>query len=840
MQERVETVKVPELLAPAGGPSALNAAVRAGADAVYLGLENFNARRGAENFTLDDFQTYTDYCHLRGVKVYVTTNTLVITRELSDVLSLIENAYKKGADAFIVQDLGLAKVIADKMGAEFVHVSTQANIHSLSGLHAANAIGAKRVTLARELSSGEIENLARAAHELGMEIECFAHGAICVCYSGQCLLSSLIGARSANRGLCAQACRLPYTLLAGDSKREVSARTCSGPHLLSPKDMCTIDNLGDFARAGVDSLKIEGRMKSPEYVFAVLQVYREVIDKLAKTGEASATKEQVERLKASFSRGFTNGLLKGERGGDFMSYERPNNRGLFIGRVRSKRIFREGEIELEIETDAKIEVGDVLNVWTKHGATLLEIKDDVKTKGNKFKITTSVNCKDVREKDRVFRVRQACASFKSDFLRPRLGIEAKITMQLASPFLIEVTCPQENVSVKVEGDAVEKARTKAVTAAEVEEHFDRLGQTDFKVIAIITDLDEGVGIGFSAIHRLRNDALQALKKEIIEKNASVGAILSLAPNSSGANLSLAPFAAPQICVIATNPAMARLAKKNGADVYVPELNLKRGFSEVKGCLQSEPDQAGYPSDVNVMLPIVAHDAVGNSRENALAKEGIAKGVAKGVRLPLTCENDGATGGARHRFYCEDAASVFAAAARHAEFEIGQFFPVTNDAAIELANRLSPKAVWLSPELNLSQIKDVAKKINAEVGLFVFGRQRLMTCEHCILMSEGPCSENCTNCKRRQAPHYLKDRKDFEFPVKSDCFGRSTVYNSVDVDLSVNLGELKAAGISRFMIDSTFMDEDTLFRTISRFKEALKNPPKKRLPNTTTGHLFRGV
>ena len=116
----------------------------------------------------------------------------------------------------------------------------------------------------------------------------------------------------------------------------------------------------------------------------------------------------------------------------------------------------------------------------------------------------------------------------------------------------------------------------------------------------------------------------------------------------------------------------------------------------------------------------------------------------------------------------------------------------------------------------------------------------MTCEHCILMSEGPCSENCTNCKRRQAPHYLKDRKDFEFPVKSDCFGRSTVYNSVDVDLSVNLGELKAAGISRFMIDSTFMDEDTLFRTISRFKEALKNPPKKRLPNTTTGHLFRGV
>ena len=158
----------------------------------------------------------------------------------------------------------------------------------------------------------------------------------------------------------------------------------------------------------------------------------------------------------------------------------------------------------------------------------------------------------------------------------------------------------------------------------------------------------------------------------------------------------------------------------------------------------------------------------------------------------------------------------------------------------MVNKVAPEVLWLSPELNFGQIKDISQKINSEVGIFAFGRQRLMTCEHCVLMTEGHCNENCSNCKRRKVPHWLKDRKDSEFPAVSDCFGRSTIYNSVDIDLSPNLCELIDAGVSRFMIDSTFLDEDCLFRILSRFKEALNSPPKKRLPSTTTGHLFRGV
>ncbi|MDO4842279.1 MAG: peptidase U32 family protein, partial [Phoenicibacter congonensis] len=213
---------------PAGSPASLNAAVRGGADAVYLGLDNFNARRSADNFTTETLKDACDYCHSRGVKVYVTVNTIIITKELPELLRMVEKAHVAGADAFIVQDVGIAAAISDVFGPEKVHISTQMNIHNVAGVHAAKALGAGRITLARELSLGEIEQICDAAHELDMEIECFAHGAICVCYSGQCLMSSCIGARSANRGMCAQACRLPYSLLRGDEKANVK-RAGSAP-----------------------------------------------------------------------------------------------------------------------------------------------------------------------------------------------------------------------------------------------------------------------------------------------------------------------------------------------------------------------------------------------------------------------------------------------------------------------------------------------------------------------------------------------------------------------------------------------------------------------------------
>ena len=324
-----------ELLAPAGGVAALHAAVRAGADAVYLGMESFNARRGADNFTAETLAEACEYAHLRGARVYVTMNTAVLPGEVDAALRTAREAYLAGADAFIVQDIGLAAELRRCLPEAHLHISTQMNTHNIAGIEAAARLGATRVTLARELSLGEIELLAREAAARGMEIETFAHGALCVCYSGQCLMSSLIGGRSANRGMCAQACRLPYELR--EEGRE-EALPAPGEHLLSPRDLCSIDVIPQMLRAGVASFKLEGRMKSPDYVYAVTSVYRAVLDRALAGDENAAPAEEERRVLAeAFSRGFTTAYLEGERGNDAMSYSRPNNRGVLVGRVASVR-----------------------------------------------------------------------------------------------------------------------------------------------------------------------------------------------------------------------------------------------------------------------------------------------------------------------------------------------------------------------------------------------------------------------------------------------------------------------------------------------------------------------
>ena len=326
-----------ELLAPAGNAECLRAAVNAGADAVYLGLGEFNARRNADNFTIDDLRESCEYAHLRGVRVYVTLNIEILPSELQNALDFARDAYYAGADAFIVQDIGLAQNLAQYVPGARLHISTQMNTHSAAGIEFAARLGAKRVTLARELSVAEIAELAEIADSFGMEIETFAHGAICISYSGQCLMSSMIGGRSANRGLCAQACRLPYELHRADVEGALPAE---GEHLLSPRDLCSINLLPQLVDAGVSSFKIEGRMKSADYVYAVTSVYRSVLDRVlsgADTDAVKATVDEENRLAEAFSRGFTTAYMTGNRGNEIMSYGRPNNRGVFIGRVSAIR-----------------------------------------------------------------------------------------------------------------------------------------------------------------------------------------------------------------------------------------------------------------------------------------------------------------------------------------------------------------------------------------------------------------------------------------------------------------------------------------------------------------------
>lgn len=285
-----------ELLCPAGSPEAMRAAVQNGADAVYLGCDSFNARMGAHNFSTDDLKEAVIYCHIRGVKVHLTLNTLVSDREMPRAAELIRTAAAFGVDAFIVQDLGVAALCRELAPNVALHGSTQMSIHSLEGVQQAAALGCSRVVLSRELPKGEILHICRKSP---VEIEVFVHGALCMCYSGQCYLSSVIGRRSGNRGQCAQPCRLAYGYGRYDPDR----------YPLSLRDNCLIEHLGELERMGVRSLKLEGRMKRPEYVAIVTRLYRAALD-----GRRIGEKE-LQELETAFSReGFTKGYYLNETG----------------------------------------------------------------------------------------------------------------------------------------------------------------------------------------------------------------------------------------------------------------------------------------------------------------------------------------------------------------------------------------------------------------------------------------------------------------------------------------------------------------------------------------------
>ena len=813
-----------ELLAPAGNMECLHAAVKAGADAVYLGAGHFNARRGADNFSLENLAEACDYAHLRGVKIYLTLNTVVLPSELPDALELARQAYRCGVDAFIVQDIGISIELSRIMPDVEVHVSTQMNIHDEDGLRAAAALGATRVTLARELSLTEIARLHELAEELGVELESFAHGALCICYSGQCFMSSLVGGRSANRGRCAQACRLPYELHNRALRKTLDA---PGEHLLSPKDLCTANLIPELLQAGVASLKIEGRMKSPEYVQAVVGVYRAVIDRVetavARDGidsvvasdapELRASEEEMNTLSEAFSRGFTTAYLKGKRGNEIMSYGRPNNRGVFVGRVAK---VREGLVFIDPETE--LHAGDLIEFWTNRGHFVHAIGEFKTDRAGRvfFPVERAVG-----KGDRVFRVRNAEAAFVDDDKLPSVAVSAHAELHIGQPALLTFTADAGSASVTVEGPEVEAARTKAITEEEVREHIDRMGTTPFYLSSLEIDLDEGVGMGFSMLHKLRARAAEELQEAILAHYHARK--LERTPSRAFAPVVRKGWC--KVAVLATNPACARAAKRAGADmIYVPAANYRRGEAVIAGQLSDTAEQAGYPKQCIPVLPTVSQ-MFDEEKRNGFD-------IWKRVKAdkPVMVENLG---------------QLLHATEMGAAPEVGPHIPVTNKLDLQAMADLGAQRVWLSPELSLVQIEELGDMAPMPLGLTIMGQTELMVTEHCLLMSQGPCNQKCAECARRKSPHFLKDRKGYEMPVITDCTGRSHLYNAVQMDVAHLMPEIIGAGVSTVLVDTTLMNVKETTEKVARAVRARDIAQKDgnkvaKAEGATSGHLFRGV
>lgn len=804
----------PELLAPAGGAEALRAAVAGGADAVYLGLDRLNARGSAENFNLEDLAKACRYAHLRGVKVYLTMNVLILPAEVGGALDSVEKAWRAGIDAVIVQDLGLLRVLRETLPQVRVHASTQMNIHSSDAVLALAERSVSRMTLARETSITQIERIARTAATVGVDVESFVHGAICVCYSGQCLLSSLIGGRSANRGACAQPCRLTYELV--DEKNKV--QSSPGAHLLSPKDLAGIEVLDRLVATGVSALKIEGRMKSAEYVALVTGVYRKALDR-ALSGEKFEVRDgELQTLNEAFNRGFSAAYLVGERGNDMMSYTRPNNRGVPVG-----RIVRVTDGRATLAADIAVDANDTIEVWTSRGrfaqtlGTLTSGGKRVKVApaGSRIEFTLEGSA---NTGDRVFRVRNAALSdaaartFAESSTIASVPVDLCVRVVVGEPLEVEVRDSAGRTGRAI-GEIIEEARTKPVTTTDIIEHVGRLGGTPVVARDWEVDLSANAGIGFSALHRVRREAVEAYEAAVL---APWGA--RLASEESDAEVTVAHLPRPWRN---TQPAPRIVAAVSS-------------IPTAKACLQAGCESVYVPADVLEQLD-----------QDVVVPDGVVPSLPRTV-YDADVDRLVATTGGFERVQAATLGLLSRLSREGKRTEAHWSLNATNPHAVAELADLGANFVWLSPELSSRQIETVAKQSPLPVGIAVSGRQEVMVTAHCVLMAKGPCSERCATCRRREGWHFLRDRKGYSFPVRTDSSGRSHIYNSVPLDLTHALSEVLSTGVAAIRLDLETETTNRAAAEVSRVRQALQNALAGRPAHrgdrdkVTSGHFFKGV
>lgn len=812
----------PELLAPAGGPEPFYAALAAGADAIYCGMGSFNARRKADNFTDESFEAACRAAHLAGSRVYVTVNIVIKDEEMSEALSLVDRCWRLGADAFIIQDWGLFFEIRRLMPEVETHISTQANIHDARGTAWCKEAGADRVTLSRELSIDEVAIIHDA---VDIELEVFSHGAICFCYSGVCLLSSFTSrGRSANRGMCAQPCRLPYELI------DETGRSWSKPgreRALCPRDTCTADMLPRLLDAGAHALKLEGRMKAPDYVHSIVSAYRAQLDDILAGREISDETAQARyrQLKRCFNRDFTSEYQEGRSGDEMMSYERSNNRGQIVGEVLGSKPLGNTK---GLKPDDKRRRA----AWTKlrlfepvSKGDLLELRHD-----DEFdQFLTAIAPEDAQAGDiiecrtarpmpagalvRLIRSQAALDAAEAALKRPvarKRAVDVRVAARLGQPFAVELTCIDDPaLSGRAEGFTVESAKTRAVSAEDLVEHVGRMGSSPFEAVSFDIQLDESCGMGFSAVHKVRAAACEALERAILAPYAErLNHLMVQSDPVCPADLN----DLGEVCALVTSLNAAAAARKAGA---------ARVYMTVDDLLAEGLSPASCSAEG--VIPVL--DEV--SRE--LDHERLDPWLTPGAPAAVGTISELALGA--------EIGSVV---------ELRSCIPVHNVPCMrELAAR-GAHAAWLSPELTLAEIERIApQRGEMTLGLMVLGAPRVMTSEHCILQVAGACIHDCVNCRLRVRDFKLKNIDGRMLPVRTGLNGRSHLYDGVQLDATPQIPQLLRAGVTRFLVDGTLMNIDMLLRSVARTNRALEaarsgRTPDKRLPGTSSGCLFQGV
>ncbi len=497
----------PELLSPAGNMECLKAAIEGGCDAVYLGGYAFGARSFAGNFSNEELIEAISYAHLYGVKVYVTVNTLVYESEVELFLNYIDFLYQNNVDAIIIQDLGMMDLIHQTYPDLEIHASTQMHIHNIEGVKAVEQIGLSRVVLARET---DINTIRHIKENCKIELEIFAHGALCFCYSGQCLMSSMIGGRSGNRGTCSQCCRMPYTLYNQEKPINQDA------YVLSPKDLNTLENIGQLIEIGVDSIKIEGRMKRPEYVYYVTHLYRKAIDDYNNGNKIIITEQEQNTLKKLFHREFTKGYLFDEEDKNWLNPARPNHIGIKIGEVIS---YDKGMVTCKLSYPVHQNDGiRILGHYEDNGCILNKIYQNKKLtnqgrigdtisfalKGNfkpKDTLVLTSDSHDLEEIQKKIKERTR-----------KIPIEGEIELKVGKCIRYQVTDGIHKITV-IGKIPVMTSQNAPLTTKRIEEQLNKLGDTIYTLQNLEIHMEDHIFVPIQELNQIRRTSIEELNQK---------------------------------------------------------------------------------------------------------------------------------------------------------------------------------------------------------------------------------------------------------------------------------------------------------------------------------------
>jgi putative protease len=767
----------PELLVPAGDWDAMRAAVANGADAVYFGLDNFNARHRATNFRVDELSEIIAYLHGHNVKGFVTFNTLIFSDELPAAVDYIRAIAAAGVDAVIVQDLGLARLIKTMAPSLHVHGSTQMTLTEPRGIEFVRTLGIERVVLARELSIHDIRNITASTD---MELEVFIHGALCVAYSGQCLTSEALGGRSANRGQCAQACRLPYDLIVDGKHRDLGDKA----YLLSPQDLAAYELVGDLAAMGVKSLKIEGRLKSAHYVAATAQTYREAIDAVGSDHAFAISAEKRGDLEQAFSRGFTHGFLSGVNHQELVTARFPKSRGRRIGIVHRVTatsaivslagssasagalkpgdgiVFDEGHPEQDEQG------GRVLSVRARGNALELEFH-----RGDVNLAAISVGAIVWKTDDPALRKRLE-HSFSRNIVVHRTPLDISITARAGEPLKLVLKADSQSVEVSA-GKPLEVAQKFPATESMLREQIDRLGETPFALHELSCDIRGNPMVPKSLLNELRRGGVEKLLK-LREAVHPVVRSTALDELRSGLNRPDRSVDAPQLHVLVrTLDQLDAAIESSPASIYCDFEDVRRYKQAVERC---------HSANISVALATMRIVKPG--------EDGWLQQILDSSPDAILVRNLAAVG-----FFSQHAAHL----------------PLIGDYSLNIANELTAaifaeaNLLRMVPSYDLSwrQLAAMLRRFDpTRFEAVVHQHMPMFHMEHCVfahVLSNGKDYRDCGRpCEKHQVD--LKDRVGQPHPLIPDAGCRNTVFNAQAQSAAEFVPRMRDLGIRHFRVE----------------------------------------